>query len=100
MTKQHPRTIVAKEEKRHVFALPPFAAGNAKSVAVTGSFCGWTPEGRLLKHEGNGTWECTLTLPPGRYEYRFLVDGIWCDDPACADRVPNPFGSENCVSQT
>jgi len=25
------------------------------------------------------------------------VDGEWQDDPACSDRVPSPFGSENCV---
>jgi len=34
---------------------------------------------------------------PGRYEYRFVVDGQWRDDPACTERVPNGFGSENCV---
>jgi hypothetical protein len=25
------------------------------------------------------------------------VDGEWRDDPNCTERVPNPFGSENCV---
>jgi len=36
-------------------------------------------------------------LTPGRYEYRFLVDGQWRNDPECAECVANPFGSENCV---
>ena len=38
-----------------------------------------------------------LKLMPGRYEYRFLVDGDWQNDPHCTTFVPNPYGSENCV---
>jgi hypothetical protein len=69
----------------------------AHSVIVTGSFCGWAPEGRPLNREANGVWGTVLTLPPGHYEYRLIVDGEWRDDPGCGTRVPNPFGSENCV---
>jgi RNA polymerase-binding transcription factor DksA len=66
-------------------------------VAVTGDFNAWDLEGRPLKRGRDGVWEVTLLLAPGRYEYRFLVDGQWADDPACAERVPNGFGSDNCV---
>ncbi|MBI3858582.1 MAG: hypothetical protein HY293_23090, partial [Planctomycetes bacterium] len=38
-----------------------------------------------------------LDLPPGEYEYRLIVDGVWRDHPGAAKRVPNPFGTENCV---
>jgi 1,4-alpha-glucan branching enzyme len=72
-------------------------APGAKTVAVTGSFCNWSSEGQPLKHDGHGTWKATLALPPGRYEYRLLVDGRWQDDAECRQRVPNPFGTENCV---
>ena len=27
----------------------------------------------------------------------FVVDGEWQDDPLCHERVPNGFGSENCI---
>jgi 1,4-alpha-glucan branching enzyme len=66
-------------------------------VSVTGSFCGWGPVGHPLRRDRHGVWKTTLALPPGRYEYRFLVDGQWQDDPACPERVPNGFGTENCV---
>lgn len=90
------RTHVAAhpEEKQHAMKLE---APGAKSVVVTGSFCGWAPAGHALRHEGHGTWKATLALQPGRYEYRFIVDGEWRDDPDCSERVPNPFGTENCV---
>jgi len=37
-----------------------------------------------------------MTLEPGRFDYRFLVDGDWMNDPD-ADKVCNKFGTENCV---
>ena len=73
-----------------------FEAPDAQSVMVTGTFSGWqqpTP----LKKDKKGLWKTTLTLEPGRHEYRFLVDGEWRDDPQCGERVPNQFGGENCV---
>jgi hypothetical protein len=38
-----------------------------------------------------------LTLAPGRYEYRFIVDGEWMADPLAKDFVPNPFGGQNSL---
>ena len=72
-------------------------APDAKRVLVTGSFCDWQTAGFPLKLGPGGTWKTSLDLPAGRHEYRFLIDGVWCDDPACTERVPNSFGSQNCV---
>jgi 1,4-alpha-glucan branching enzyme len=69
----------------------------AQTVVVTGDFCGWSADGKPLRPGKDGAWEAIVLLAPGRYEYRFLVDGEWADDPACVERVPNGFGSENCV---
>ena len=30
----------------------------------------------------DGRWTKELSLAPGRYEYRFVADGQWLDDPA------------------
>jgi 5'-AMP-activated protein kinase regulatory beta subunit len=46
---------------------------------------------------GEGRWVKELVLPPGRYEYLFVVDGRWQPDPGSAERVANPFGGENGV---
>jgi 1,4-alpha-glucan branching enzyme len=73
------------------------AAPNAATVSLTGSFCGWDPVGHPLHCDRHGVWKTTLALPPGRYEHRFLVDGQWRDKPTYPERVPNRFGTENCV---
>ena len=44
-----------------------------------------------------GRWAKNLTLPPGIYEYRLLVDGEWMTDPLARETVANPFGSENSI---
>ena len=74
-------------------------APEAKSVLLTGSFCDWQNDGQVLKKDRQGLWKLTIWLSPGRHEYRFLVDGEWRDDPGCAERVTNTFGTQNCVRQ-
>jgi len=38
-----------------------------------------------------------VTLAAGSYEYRFIADGVWNDDPRACAYVPNQFGWSNCV---
>lgn len=81
--------------KRVQFALD---APEAREVAVTGTFCHWS-DGFLLRKQRDGRWKRTMRLPPGRYEYSFVVDGRWRPDPAHRNRTPNPFGGQNSVLQ-
>ncbi len=76
-----------------------FKAPEAQSVQLAGDFTGWDQAPLSLKRAKNGLWKTTVVLPPGNYQYRFLVDGQWRDDPSCDTRVPNPFGAENCLRQ-
>jgi hypothetical protein len=50
-----------------------------------------------LKKNKEGTWSTALNLFPGTYEYRFIVDGKWKDDPACKKHHVNRYGGHNCV---
>jgi 1,4-alpha-glucan branching enzyme len=70
---------------------------DAQSVTVAGDFCDWRTDRYALKKNKKGLWTTMLTLAPGRYEYRFVVDGEWLNDPDCAERTANEFGGENCV---
>jgi 1,4-alpha-glucan branching enzyme len=72
-------------------------APEAQSVLIAGDFTGWEEAPLALKKQKGGVWKKTVTLLPGRYEYRLLVDGQWRDDPQCPNRCPNQFGGENCV---
>jgi 1,4-alpha-glucan branching enzyme len=69
----------------------------AQSVTVAGTFCDWRTDRYALKKDKNGSWKTTIPLAPGRYEYRFVVDGQWVNDPNCVERTANEFGGENCV---
>jgi 1,4-alpha-glucan branching enzyme len=69
----------------------------AKNVAVAGTFNDWNSQATLMKNEGFGEWSAQLMLRAGQYEYRFVVDGRWTDDPLTSHRVPNPYGSSNSV---
>ena len=72
-------------------------APEAERVFLAGDFNNWDVNNFLLKKAKKGTWEASFTLPPGRYEYRFWVDGVWHDDPNAHERVENSFGSQNSV---
>lgn len=79
-------------------------ASKATDVCVAGTFNDWNPTMTPLTRQANGTWAVTLDLPPGRYEYKFVVDGEWCCEPGCETAyhgcpkcVPNPFGTMNRV---
>lgn len=74
----------------------------AQSVFLAGSFNDWDPTRTPMDPHGDGSWRAELELAPGRYEYKFIVDGAWCCEPSradaeCADCVPNPFGTLNRV---
>ena len=81
-------------KKRVTFSL---SAPDAAAVTVTGSFCNWETNSAALTKGPDGVWKKIILLAPGRYEYRFLVDGEWRDDPTAAERTANEFGTENCV---
>ena len=74
----------------------------ARSVFLAGTFNDWDPAHTAMERQGDGSWKAELELAPGRYEYKFIVDGAWCCDPGrpdaeCAGCVPNSFGTMNRV---
>ena len=72
-------------------------APQAASVQLAGTFNDWTPGATTPSKANEGAWEFQVSLQPGTYEYKFIVDGIWQEDPLACDSVANPFGSRNSV---
>ncbi len=77
-------------------------ADEARAVSLVGTFNDWNPDATPMSRNAAGEWTVTLELAPGRYEYKFVVDGQWCCEPGCddasfgsTDSVENPFGSRN-----
>ena len=78
----------------HTFTLNGFA--DAKNVLVSGSFNNWNKEGFRMIKNGN-RWEYPLSLKPGKYTYKFIVDGQWLLDPANDLWEENETGTGNSV---
>ena len=71
----------------------------ARDVRIAGDFNGWVPDRDVASetHSDGATrvWRKVLRLAPGTYEYRYVVDGEWREDPRNPDRVPMPLGPPN-----
>jgi 1,4-alpha-glucan branching enzyme len=74
-----------------------FQSDDANEVILMGNFNNWNPEKYPMKKNENGTWEKIMTLPPGEYEYKFLVDGEWKIDPQNFQTNHNNFGTLNSI---
>ncbi len=95
--------LVARQRGRQAVAVRRtvvlrYEDATARSVSVIGTFNGWSPRSTPMRHVGPGRWEATLSLEPGRYAYRFLVDDRrQVLDPSSPLREPDGFGGENSV---
>lgn len=84
-----------KTKNRHVtFSIE---APEAKQVALIGDFNSWDPESHPMKNNGKGVWEKKVKLAPSQYEYKFMIDGEWKEDPGNEQVCTNCFGTRNNV---
>ena len=76
----------------------PFAlvAPNATDISVLGDFNLWEPTA-LSDADGDGVWRTSMFLPPGRYEYAFVIDGRWWGQDPLADEYVRSFGEYSSV---
>ena len=68
----------------------------ASKVLIAGDFNNWSPMSTPMNAEG-GRWNTQLPLHPGRYRYRFVVDGRWTTDANNPSVETNQFGELNNV---
>ncbi|MBU0677597.1 MAG: glycogen-binding domain-containing protein [Verrucomicrobia bacterium] len=74
-------------------------APDAHQVELAGSFNDWA-RGRIVLDgpDATGNWTATVSLPAGRHEYLFMVDGReWVTDPKATVFRPDGFGNRNAV---
>ena len=58
----------------------------------------WNPtQYRMRDNPGSGHCKTAFVLPPGRHEYKFVVNGKWMPDPNGRDSAPDGFGALNSV---
>lgn len=67
-------------------------------ISVAGSFNDWRPgRKRLIDRGGDGNFRAAMLLPPGKHEYKFVVNGTWVIDPENPEWTANEHGSLNSV---
>lgn len=88
-----PLTAATSAKARFVFIAP-----GAQSVAVTGDFVDWNPEGIPMQdREGRGVWVAEVDLTPGVHHYVFIVNGSELVTDPNASEVDDGFGQRNSV---
>jgi hypothetical protein len=87
---------------------PPSLEGNttfrlkghadARIVNLAGSFNDWKPSTIVCGKEG-ADWVCRIDLKPGKYFYKFIVDGNWIIDPSNPNTEDDGHGNVNSVME-
>ena len=74
---------------------------DASDVRIAGDFNGWVPDKgvrSLIESEGQSrVWTKILQLAPGTYQYRYVVDGEWREDPENPDVAAGAVGGRSSV---
>jgi chromosome partitioning protein len=71
-------------------------APTAAHVHLAGDFNDWSLDDSEMEATGP-VWKKTLKLAPGRYRYRYVIDGEWRSDPQNPAVAPSPFGGVDSV---
>jgi chromosome partitioning protein len=94
-----PSRAAAAEARREVIVR--YRDLRASDVRIAGDFNGWVPDKgvrSLIESEGpTRVWTKILQLPPGRYQYRYIVDGEWREDPENPETAGGAVGGRNSV---
>ena len=73
-------------------------ADKGKAVYVAGEFNKWSPTAKKMAYKPkSGIYSTTMKLAAGTYQYKFVIDGIWCADPENVNAVANDQGTFNSV---
>ena len=92
------KTKMSTSRKKQSIAVRlEFHCGNARTVCIAGTFNDWNPKSTTMVSAGQGQWIKDLSLRPGSYEYQYVVDGKWINDPQAVKSTPNPYGGRNSV---
>ncbi len=84
------------KNKKYLFTYKPQVG--VKQVSLFGQFNSWDRQSLPMKDtNGDGILEVEIPLDPGRYEYKFFVDGREVVDPANPDKVSNGMGDFNSL---
>lgn len=106
ISKEGARAAAAASEPAYEELLPRQVEGGvrfavyapfAKTVQIAGDFNDWNPSEIHLERDAQGLWATTIALPPGRHNYKFVIDGNWLTDPSNPDFERDTRGNVNSL---
>lgn len=89
--------VINRPLRQVSFGLEGRLVPGARSVVLVSSFNRWDSAAHLLRWGGDGWWTIAVWLPPGEYEYLFLVDGVPWNDPLDDGRRASMWGGHNSL---
>jgi chromosome partitioning protein len=93
---QPPLGFGVHEVGRMVVFVQP--GGPEQSICIAGDFNQWSPSALPMRYNPNRVlFEAAVRIPPGRYQYRLVVDGQWQSDGYNAQYEVNAYGERNSV---
>lgn len=87
--------IFRSEKVRYIYQLPESVTFE-KSIAIKGTFNSWNILANPFELK-DGTYQTTILIEPGKYEYVLVVDGREILDPDQTETVSNGLGGFNSV---
>ena len=76
------------------FFLPGFS--NAREVYLSGTFNDWSTMQAPMQKTDSG-WIIMARLKPGKYQYKYVIDGRWTPDPHNRQGQDDLYGDHNSV---
>jgi chromosome partitioning protein len=94
--REQPPPVAREASVRDVFFC--MSAPGASKVYVAGEFNNWRLDAAgTLERDEQGVWRRRVPLPPGRYQYKYYVDGRWVVDPENPLRIVTESGIVNSL---
>lgn len=87
---------ISKSDARQKVVLRLFGYA-ARDVQIAGDFNDWTPDRGVITRTAGDDVEKILMLAPGTYQYRYIVDGAWQEDPSNPEQALNFSGGFNSI---
>lgn len=88
------RNSVLSLKSNYVFTLDKYP--DAKQINLAGTFNNWNQK-NFRMYRKDGKWIYPIYLKPGKYTYKFIVDGQWILDPGNELWENNEYGTGNSV---
>ncbi|MCB5277861.1 MAG: glycogen-binding domain-containing protein, partial [Candidatus Cloacimonetes bacterium] len=75
------------------FSYQALTAGRYE-VGIAGDFTHWKI---LSLQDFGGLYLIDFDLKPGRYSYKYIIDGVWRTDPSNSLQEADPYGGSNSI---